>query len=119
MHECVLSDRDLKKETGVTTMDVAKGLLDRGFHPPTVYFPLVVQGALMIEPTETESLETLDDFVEAVEALVAQARTNPDDLHHAPTRTRIGRADETRAARHPVLRWGGRGAGRETTDEHR
>ncbi|MBI5486915.1 MAG: aminomethyl-transferring glycine dehydrogenase subunit GcvPB [Deltaproteobacteria bacterium] len=108
MHECVLSDRDLKNETGVTTMDVAKGLLDRGFHPPTVYFPLVVHGALMIEPTETESPETLDEFVEAIEAIVAQAHSKPDDLHHAPVRTPIGRADETRAARHPVLRWGGR-----------
>jgi glycine dehydrogenase subunit 2 len=104
MHECVLSDRDLHKETGLSTMDVAKGLLDRGFHPPTVYFPLVVKGALMIEPTETESPETLDEFVAALEDIVALARSAPDDLHHAPHRTRIGRADETRAARTPVLR---------------
>jgi len=104
MHECVLSDRDLHKETGLSTMDVAKGLLDRGFHPPTVYFPLVVKGAIMIEPTETESPETLDEFVAALEDIVALARSAPDDLHHAPHRTRIGRADETRAARTPVLR---------------
>jgi glycine dehydrogenase subunit 2 len=105
MHECVLSDRDLQKDTGITTMDVAKGLLDRGFHPPTVYFPLVVKGAMMIEPTETETLETLDEFVAALEDIVAQAKSAPDELHHAPHRTRIGRADETRAARQPVLRY--------------
>jgi glycine dehydrogenase subunit 2 len=83
---------------------VAKGLLDRGFHPPTVYFPLVVKGALMIEPTETESPETLDQFVDALEASGAEARSAPGALHHAPHRTRIGRADEVRAARQPVLR---------------
>jgi glycine dehydrogenase subunit 2 len=105
MHECVLTDENLKKETGVTTMDVAKGLLDRGFHPPTVYFPLVVHGALMIEPTETESPETLDQFVEALESVLAQAKSKPEELHQAPVRTRIGRADETRAARQPVLRY--------------
>jgi glycine dehydrogenase subunit 2 len=105
MHECVLSDHDLHKDTGISTMDVAKGLLDRGFHPPTVYFPLVVKGAIMIEPTETESPETLDEFVAALEEIVALARTAPDELHHAPHHTRIGRADETRAARTPVLRY--------------
>jgi glycine dehydrogenase subunit 2 len=105
MHECVLSDEDLKRETGVTTMDVAKGLLDRGFHPPTVYFPLVVHGALMIEPTETEPPETLDEFVAALEEIAAQARSAPEELHRAPVRTRIGRADETRAARTPILRY--------------
>lgn len=105
MHECVLSDRDLVKETGVSTLDIAKSLIDRGFHPPTVYFPLVVRGALMIEPTETETIEALDQFVEAMQAIAAQAHKDPEAAHGAPRRTKIGRADETRAARQPVLRY--------------
>jgi glycine dehydrogenase subunit 2 len=104
MHECVLSDRHLAG-TGVTTLDVAKRLIDYGYHPPTVYFPLIVPGALMIEPTESESLEGLDRFVEALRAIEREAREEPELVRGAPQRTRLGRLDETRAARRPVLRW--------------
>ncbi len=104
MHECVLSDR-LLQGTGVTTLDVAKRLIDYGYHPPTIYFPLVVQGAIMIEPTESESLEGLDRFAEAMLAVAEEARTDPERVRAAPTRTRLARLDETRAARRPVLRW--------------
>jgi len=104
MHEVVISDKHLK-ETGCTTLDVAKRLIDYGFHPPTVYFPLVVKGAMLVEPTETESKQSLDEFVEAMEAISREAREEPDTLKHAPHSTRLGRLDETKAARHPVLRW--------------
>ncbi|MGC3997027.1 MAG: aminomethyl-transferring glycine dehydrogenase subunit GcvPB [Anaeromyxobacter sp.] len=104
LHEVVFDDRTQKTD-GVTTMDVAKRLIDHGFHPPTIYFPLVVQGALMIEPTETESKETLDAFVEAMQAIAAEARSSPDAVKAAPTRAIRARLDETRAARKPVLRW--------------
>jgi glycine dehydrogenase subunit 2 len=104
MHECVLSDRNLA-ETGVTTLDVAKRLIDYGYHPPTVYFPLIVHGAIMIEPTESESLEGLDRFAEAMLAIASEAREDPDLVRGAPHHTRRGRLDETRAARQPVLRW--------------
>ena len=104
MHECVFSDRTLTPH-GVQTLDVAKRLLDFGFHPPTIYFPLVVKGALMIEPTETESRSTLDEFVAAMLAIAEEARTDPQTVRTAPHRTRLGRLDETRAARRPVLRW--------------
>jgi len=104
MHECVLTDR-LFEGTGITTMDVAKRLIDHGYHPPTIYFPLIVQGALMIEPTESESLEGLDQFAEALLEIAREAREQPDLVHGAPHHTRVSRLDETRAARHPVLRW--------------
>jgi glycine dehydrogenase subunit 2 len=104
MHECVLSDRSLA-ETGVTTMDVAKRLIDHGYHPPTIYFPLIVPGAIMIEPTESESLEGLDRFADTMLSIAEEARTAPDQVRGAPHRTRLGRLDETRAARKPVLRW--------------
>ena len=104
MHECVFTDQGLA-DTGVKTMDVAKRLLDFGFHAPTIYFPLVVQGAMMIEPTESESRETLDAFVGAMERIVAEARKDPELLKTAPHTTRVRRLDETRAARKPVLRW--------------
>jgi len=104
MHECVLSDRALA-DTGVTTLDVAKRLIDFGYHPPTIYFPLIVHGALMIEPTESESLEGLDRFVETLLAIEAEARQDPERVKTAPHRTRHSRLDETRAARKPVLRW--------------
>jgi len=104
MHECVLSDRFLA-DTGVTTIDVAKRLIDYGYHPPTIYFPLVVHGALMIEPTESETPEELDRFVAALQAIEAEARTDPEQVRTAPHRTRHARLDETRAARKPVLRW--------------
>ncbi len=104
MHECVLSDRNLDG-TGVTTMDVAKRLIDYGYHPPTIYFPLIVHGALMIEPTESESLEGLDRFVDALKAIAEEAREDPELLRTAPHHTRRSRLDETRAARKPILRW--------------
>jgi glycine dehydrogenase subunit 2 len=104
LHECVFNDRR-QQETGVQTMDIAKRLLDYGFYAPTIYFPLVVKGALMIEPTETESRETLDEFVAAMLAIAAEAREQPDLVRGAPHTTRVGRLDETRAARRPVLRW--------------
>jgi len=104
LHECVFSDRDLEP-TGVHTLDVAKRLLDYGFYAPTIYFPLVVPGAIMIEPTETESKETLDEFVAALEAIAAEARSDPEVVKNAPHATFVARLDETRAARRPVLRW--------------
>lgn len=104
MHECVFTDK-LQQVNNVTTMDIAKRLIDYGFHPPTVYFPLVVQGAIMIEPTETETLETLDRFIEAMKRISDEARDNPEVLKNAPSNTKVGRVDETKAAREPVLRW--------------
>ena len=104
MHECVLSDRHLDG-TGITTLDVAKRLIDYGYHPPTVYFPLIVHGALMIEPTESESLEGLDRFALALLAIAEEAREDPELVRTAPHHTRRSRLDETRAARQPVLRW--------------
>jgi glycine dehydrogenase subunit 2 len=104
MHECVLSDRNLA-ETGVTTLDVAKRLIDHGYHPPTIYFPLIVPGALMIEPTESESLEGLDRFADTLLAIAEEAKRDPETVRSAPHRTRLRRLDETLAARKPVLRW--------------
>jgi len=104
MHECVFTDKGLDA-VGVKTLDIAKRLLDYGFYAPTIYFPLVVSGALMIEPTETESKETLDEFVDAMLRIAAEAHATPALLHDAPTRTPVGRLDEARAARRPVLRW--------------
>ncbi len=105
MHEFVLSGARLKRETGVRTLDVAKRLLDHGFHPPTVYFPLLVEEALMIEPTETEPLSALDSFADALIAIVDEARSNPDLVRGAPYTTPVRRLDEARAARTPDLRW--------------
>lgn len=102
-HEFVLSGRKLKQETGVRTLDVAKRLLDFGYHPPTVYFPLTVEECLMIEPTETESKETLDGFIDTMIQIVEEAKTNPDMVLNAPHTTEISRLDETQAARKPVL----------------
>jgi len=104
MHECVFSDRNFQ-DHHVSTLDIAKRLLDYGFYAPTIYFPLVVKGALMIEPTETESRETLDEFVDALLKIAEEARTDPDRVREAPLETRWTRLDETRAARRPVLRW--------------
>src|SRR5262249_15218294 len=98
MHECVFTDKTLEGH-GVKTLDVAKRLLDYGFYAPTIYFPLVVPGALMIEPTETESKETLDAFIAAMEAIAREARETPAVVHDAPTLTPVGRLDEARAAR--------------------
>jgi glycine dehydrogenase subunit 2 len=104
-HEFVLSARGLKERFGITALDVAKRLLDFGVHPPTVYFPLIVAEALMIEPTETESLEVLDHFVRAMEAIAEEAKDRPEKLKSAPTATPVGRIDEVLAARKPVVRW--------------
>jgi glycine dehydrogenase subunit 2 len=105
MHEFVASSASLKAQTGIRTLDVAKRLIDYGFHPPTVYFPLTVEEALLIEPTETESIETLDLFVDALRSIVAEAHANPDLLHSAPHLSPVRRLDETTAARQPNLRW--------------
>jgi glycine dehydrogenase subunit 2 len=104
MHECIFTDR-LQHKNGVSTLDIAKRLLDYGFHPPTIYFPLVVSGALMIEPTESETPETLDDFVAAMLAIAEEAKERPEIVKTAPHSTPVGRLDEARAARKPVLRW--------------
>ncbi len=104
MHEFVLSG-PLPQAPDVHTVDIAKRLMDYGFHPPTVYFPLIVPEALMIEPTETESKETLDAFVEAMLKIAREAQENPDLVHQAPHTTPVTRLDEVRAARHPRLRW--------------
>jgi glycine dehydrogenase subunit 2 len=105
MHEVVFTDKQLEAETGVKTLDVAKRLIDYGYHPPTVYFPLIVRGALMVEPTETETKETLDAFIAAMLEIKREAQTNPELVQNAPHNTRLGRLDEARAARKPRLRW--------------
>ena len=99
MHECVVTATALKEATGVRALDVAKSLLDEGFHAPTVYFPLIVDEALMIEPTETESPETLEALAQALERIVARAHDDPARVHAAPQATPVGRVDEARAAR--------------------
>ncbi len=105
MHEFVLSARQLKREYGITALDVAKRLQDYDFHPPTVYFPLVVPEALMIEPTETEAKETLDEFVEAMLAIVREAAEEPELLKEAPHGRPVRRLDEVRAVKQPVVRY--------------
>jgi glycine dehydrogenase subunit 2 len=104
MHEFVASAATLKKEKGITAMDIAKRLLDYGFHAPTVYFPLTVPEAVMVEPTETESKETLDAFVETLFRITGESA---DLLHEAPHSTKISRPDEVTAARKPVMKWTG------------
>jgi glycine dehydrogenase subunit 2 len=106
MHEFVLSARTLKREHGVSALDVAKRLMDYGFHPPTIYFPLIVPEALMVEPTESEAKETLDAFVDAMLAIVREAADDPQLLHDAPHDRPVRRLDEVRAARNPVVRFG-------------
>ena len=105
MHEFVMSLADLKKATGVSAMDIAKGLLDHEIHPPTMYFPLIVDEALMVEPTETESKETMDEAVKVFRELYELAGTDAQCLHEAPLHTPVTRMDEVGAARHPVLRY--------------
>jgi glycine dehydrogenase subunit 2 len=105
MHEFVLSGSRQKKRDGVTTKDMAKRILDYGFHAPTIYFPLIVDEAIMIEPTETESKRTMDEFIDAMLAIDAEARETPDLVKTAPHTTPVTRLDEVRAARHPNLRW--------------
>src|SRR5436190_21975909 len=105
MHEFVLSARRQKREHGVTALDVAKGLMDHGFHPPTIYFPLIVSEALMIEPTETEAKETLDAFADAMLAIARDAEERPEVLKEAPRSTVVGRLDEVKAAKRAVVRY--------------
>lgn len=105
MHEFVMSLADLKKQTGVSAMDIAKGLLDFGIHPPTMYFPLIVDEALMVEPTETESKETMDEAIAVFRKLYETAGEDAESLHNAPMTTPVTRMDEVGAARHPILRY--------------
>jgi len=102
MHECVFTDQN-QHAFKVTTLDIAKRLMDYGFHPPTIYFPLVVSGALMMEPTESECKENLDHFIDALKQIAEEARSNPDLLLNAPHLTKVKRLDETTAARKPCL----------------
>ena len=104
MHEFVLSGKPMKRELGVSTLDLAKRMLDFGFHPPTIYFPLLVEEALMIEPTETETKESLDGFADAVEEILGEAEQDPEIARSAPYTTPVRRLDEVAAARRPVLR---------------
>jgi glycine dehydrogenase subunit 2 len=104
MHEFVLSGEPMKRDLGIRTLDLAKRLLDHGVHPPTVYFPLIVDEALLIEPTETETKETLDRFAETVAEILREAREDPSIARNAPYTTPVRRLDEAAAARRPVVR---------------
>jgi glycine dehydrogenase subunit 2 len=103
MHEFVASAESLKHETGISALDIAKALIDKGIHPPTIYFPLIVHEALMFEPTETESKETIDDAVAALKEIVETAKINPEKIKNSPSTTPVGRPDEIKAARKPVV----------------
>ena len=105
MHEFVLSGQGAKDKLGIKTLDIAKRLLDHGVHPPTVYFPLLVDEALMIEPTETETKERLDHFAEVVRAILEEAEEDPEIARNAPYTTPVRRLDEAGAAKRPVVRW--------------
>jgi glycine dehydrogenase subunit 2 len=105
MHEFVLSARKLKREHGISALDVAKRLMDYGFHPPTIYFPLIVPEALMIEPTETETKETLDAFADAMLAIAREASVEPELLKEAPHNRPVQRLDEVKAAKRAVVRY--------------
>ena len=105
-HEFVATARPLKAATGVRTLDVAKRLIDHGYHPPTIYFPLIVEECLLVEPTETEAKEDLDAFAQALLAVAREAREHPDLLHAAPLTAPVRRLDETTAARQPELQIG-------------
>ena len=105
MHEFVMSAKYIKEKTGITAFDIAKGILDYGIHPPTVYFPLIVPEALMVEPTETENRETLDRACDILLEMARLAETEPERLKLAPTTLSVGRVDETLAARKPILRF--------------
>jgi len=103
MHECVFND-EIQQKNHITTVDMAKRLLDYGFHPPTIYFPLVVHGAFMVEPTESESKEDIDQFIDAVKAIAKEAKEDPEKLRKAPFLTKVTRLDEVTAARKPCLK---------------
>ena len=104
MHEFVLSARALKKEHGITALDIAKRLMDYGVHPPTIYFPLVVPEALMIEPTETEPKERLDAFIEVMRTIAREAAEHPELLKEAPHTRPVRRLDEVKAAKEPIVK---------------
>jgi glycine dehydrogenase subunit 2 len=104
-HEFVASARALKGRTGVRTLDIAKRLIDKGFHPPTIYFPLIVDEGMLIEPTETESIESLDAFADALLAVAAEAESDAELVRSAPHTAPVRRLDEATAARQPDLRW--------------
>ena len=104
MHEFVMSGAPMKRALGITTTDLAKRLLDYGYHPPTVYFPLLVQEALLVEPTETETRETLDGFAEAIGAILREAAEDPSIAQNAPYTTPVRRLDQAASARKPVVR---------------
>jgi glycine dehydrogenase subunit 2 len=105
MHECVFTLKAIKAEHGVKALDFAKRIIDYGYHPPTMYFPLLVPECLMIEPTETESVETLDAFIAALESIVAECASDPDLVRNAPTKSPVRRLDEALAARNLDLSW--------------
>jgi glycine dehydrogenase subunit 2 len=111
MHEFVLSGKKFRTEHGVRTLDMAKRLLDYGIHAPTIYFPLIVHEAMMIEPTETESLHALDAFVDALLEIAAEAESDPKMLQTAPHTTPVARLDEVKAAKDLRLRWRPEGQG--------
>ncbi|MEK6590755.1 MAG: aminomethyl-transferring glycine dehydrogenase subunit GcvPB [Nitrospinota bacterium] len=104
MHECVFSDK-IQGKNNVTTLDIAKALIDYGFHPPTIYFPLIVKGALMIEPTETEGKDTLDKFIDAMKDIALRSEKEPGQIKRSPLKPKVTRLNETKAAREPDLRW--------------
>jgi glycine dehydrogenase subunit 2 len=104
MHECIITSKK-QNSSGIKTLDIAKRLLDYGYHPPTIYFPLIVEEAMMIEPTETESKETLDGFIYALREIAQEAQTDAAKIQHAPHNTVVGRLDEVQAARKPVVKW--------------
>jgi glycine dehydrogenase subunit 2 len=104
MHEFVLSGRGAKEKLGIKTLDIAKRLLDHEMHPPTVYFPLLVDEALMIEPTETEPKERLDGFADAMRAILEEAKEDPEVARNAPYTTPVRRLDEAGAAKRPIVR---------------
>ena len=104
MHEVVFSDKNLQ-DTGVTTLDVAKRIMDYGYHPPTMYFPLIVSGALMVEPTESESKDSMDTFIESMRTIAEEIQSDPERVKQAPHTTAWRRLDESSAARRPVLKW--------------
>ena len=105
MHEFVMTLAKLKEETGVSALDVAKAMLDYGIHPPTMYFPLIVHEALMVEPTETETCETLDEVIKVLREIWERAHSDPETMHHLPETTPVRRPDEVAAARNPRIRY--------------
>jgi glycine dehydrogenase subunit 2 len=107
MHEFVASAADIKRRTGVRTLDIAKRLIDKGYHPPTIYFPHTVEEGMLIEPTETETLETLDAFADALIEIFHEAEADPELVKSAPHVAPVRRLDEATAARQPDLRWRG------------